>query len=210
MKKYTLEAAPAAGAKELKNQKAAKAKRIVMAADVHLRSYQAARKIDNGAIGAVGNFGSQEELLLYVGKQMSQAEEVVVLYEAGPLGYGLYRALKTRGVRCYVCAPDSSEQKRKRRKNNAIDTRTLTSNLFNYLNGNERALQLVRVPTEAQEQARLASRQHDQLVEVLRGTHRALKKKAVVAIGRQLMVDLWRLQTGRVSAQELNLVMIEG
>ena len=30
MKKYTLEAAPAAGAKELKNQKAAKAKRIVV------------------------------------------------------------------------------------------------------------------------------------------------------------------------------------
>ena len=44
--------------------------------------------------------------------------------------------------------------------------------------------------------------------EVLRGTNPALKKKAVVAIGRQLMVDLWRLQTGRVTAQELNLVMI--
>ena len=44
--------------------------------------------------------------------------------------------------------------------------------------------------------------------EVLRGTNRALKKKAVVAIGRQLMVDLWRLQTGRITAQELNLVMI--
>jgi transposase len=366
MKKYTLEAAPTAGAKELKTQKAGKAKRIVMGTDVHLRGYQAARKIDNGAIGAVANFRSQEELLLYVEKQMEQAEEVVLVYEAGPLGYGLYRALKARGVRCYVCAPDSGEQQRKRRKNNAIDTRSLTSNLFNYLNGNERALQLVRVPTEAQEQLRLASRQHDQLVEerkrlgakgnalllsqgfgswknwwrpkafsllsrlvpgwvqellqtwvdllkaldekiqrakaalaqrcngprpkgtgalslvqlqsevldwglyanrrkigclagmvpsewstgdsqwrgsitkvgvpairriitemvwrmilfqpqykavqkwqeVLRGTNRALKKKAVVAIGRQLMVDLWRLQTGRVSAQELNLVMI--
>jgi transposase len=44
--------------------------------------------------------------------------------------------------------------------------------------------------------------------EVLRGTNRALKKKAVVAIGRQLMVDLWRLQTGRLSAEQLNLVMI--
>jgi transposase len=368
MKKYTLEAAPAAGARELKNQKAAKAKRIVMGVDAHLRGYQAARKIDNGAIGAVAKFRSQTELLLYVEKQMEQAEEVVVVYEAGPLGYVLYRALQARGVRCYVCAPDSSEQKRKRRKNNAIDTRTLTSNLSNYLNGNERALQLVRVPTEEQEQARLASRQHDQLVEerkrlgakgnalllsqgfgswknwwrpkafshlsqlvpvwlkellqswvdllrnldekiqrakaalatrcnasrpkgagatslvqlqsevldwgrytnprkigclagmvpsewstgdtqwrgsitkvgvpairriitemvwriilfqpqykpvqkwqeVLRGSNRALKKKAVVAIGRQLMVDLWRLQTGRISAQELNLVMIGG
>ena len=41
MNKHTLEAALTAGAKELKNQKAAKAKRIVMAADGHLRSYQA-------------------------------------------------------------------------------------------------------------------------------------------------------------------------
>jgi hypothetical protein len=45
--------------------------------------------------------------------------------------------------------------------------------------------------------------------EVLRGSNPALKKKAVVAIGRQLIVDLWRLETGRVTAQELNLVMIE-
>jgi transposase len=263
--------------------------------------------------------------------------------------------------------PDSSQQQKKRRKNNQIDARTLTSNLFNYLNGNEAALQLVRVPTLEQEQARSASWQHDQFVEerkrlvakgnalllsqgfwnwknwwrpkafsrleqllpawlfemlqswvdllraldekirraevalskrcsgarpkgaganslvqlqsevldwglyanrrkivlpgrdgakrvehrsestpgfyyqsgsaghwriitemvwriiqfqpqyppqksqqVLRGTNRALKKKAVVAIGRQLMVDLWRLQTGRASAQELKLVMIGG
>ena len=45
--------------------------------------------------------------------------------------------------------------------------------------------------------------------EVLGGTNRALKKKAVVAIARQLMVDLWRLQTGRLSAQELNLIMVD-
>src|SRR5262249_3798386 len=44
--------------------------------------------------------------------------------------------------------------------------------------------------------------------EVLRGSNRTLKKKAVVAIGRQLMVDLWRMKTGRVSAEELNLVMV--
>ena len=35
------------------------------------------------------------------------------------------------------------------------------------------------------------------------------QKKAVVAIGRQLIVDLWRLETARVTAQELNLVMID-
>jgi len=44
---------------------------------------------------------------------------------------------------------------------------------------------------------------------VLEGSNRGLKKKAVVAIGRQLIVDIWRLQTGRITAQELGLIMIE-
>jgi hypothetical protein len=72
---------------------------------------------------------------------------------------------QVRGVLCYVCAADSSQQKRKRRKNNKIDARSLTGKLFNYLNGDPEALQLARVPTEAQEQLRLASREHDQMVE---------------------------------------------
>src|ERR1700746_1727094 len=134
LKEYTLEAARAASAKELKTQEAPKAKRIVIGTDVHLRGYQAARKVDNAAIGAVANFRSETELLLYVEKQCEQAEEVVVAYEAGPLGYGLYRKLTARGVKCLVCVPDSSQQQRKRRKTNQIDARTLTSKLFNYLN----------------------------------------------------------------------------
>jgi transposase len=367
MIQYTLKAASTARAKELKNQKSAKATRILVAVDVHLRSYQAARKVDNGTIGVVENFRSEEALLLYVEKQIERAEQVVVVYEAGPLGFTLYRKLKARGVECYVCAPESSQQQRQRRKNDKIDARSLTSKLFHYLHGDPGALQLARVPTEAQEQLRLASRQHDQLVEerkrlgakgnamllsqgfgswsnwwrpkawaqlstnlppwllerlqvwvdvlkildekiaqakaalaracrgprpkgvgalslmqlqsevldwhlysnrrkiaclagmvpsewstgakewrgsitkvgvpalrrittemvwrmilfqpqykgvqkwqeVLASSNPALKKKAVVAIGRQLMVDLWRLQTGRVTAQELNLVMID-
>jgi hypothetical protein len=69
MKTYTLKAAPAASAKELKNEKSAKAKRILVGVDVHLRGYQAARKVDNAVIGVVENFRSQEALLLYVEKQ---------------------------------------------------------------------------------------------------------------------------------------------
>jgi hypothetical protein len=165
MKMNAIKAAPAASAIALKNEKSAKAKRILIGTDVHLRGYQAARKVDNGVIGVVENFRSEEALLLHVEKQCERAEQVVVVYEAGPLGYTLYRKLTARGALCYVCAPDSSEQKRKRRKNNKIDARNLTSKLFNYLNGDEGALQLARVPTEAQEQLRLASREHDQMVE---------------------------------------------
>ena len=367
MKTYIIKAVGTANPTELKNGKSAKAKRILIGVDVHLRGYQAGRKVDEGVIGVVENFRCVEALLLHIEKQCERAEQVVVVYEAGPLGFTLYRMLKARGVQCYVCAPDSSEQRKKRRKNNKIDARSLTSKLFNYLNGDPHALTLARVPSEAQEQLRMASRQHDQLVEerkrlgakgnamllsqgygswsnwwrpkawsqmsvivapwllerlkiwaevlkmldekicqakvalirtctgprpkgvgalseiqlqsevldwsfysnrrkiaclagmvpsewstgdkerrgsipkvgvpairrimvemvwrmvlfqpqyqpvqkwqeVLRGPNPALKKKAVVAIGRQLMVDLWRLHTGRVSAQQLNLVMIE-
>src|ERR1700692_985943 len=83
----TLKAAPAASAKELKNEKPAKAKRMLVGVDTHLRGYQAARKIDSGVIGVVENFRSEEELRLYVAKQTTRAEQVVVVYEAGPLGY---------------------------------------------------------------------------------------------------------------------------
>jgi transposase len=44
----------------------------------------------------------------------------------------------------------------------------------------------------------------------LEGKNAARKKKAVVAIARQLIVDLWRLKTGRISVQELKLVMVGG
>ena len=165
MNRYNLEAAPTACAIEIKIDKRPKAKRILLGVDAHLRGYQAGRKIDDGVIGAVDTFRSEVELLLHIAKQQQRAEEVVVVYEAGPLGYTLYRKLKALGVLCYVCAPDSAQQRKKRRKNNKIDARNLTSKLFNYLNGDKEALQLARVPTEAQEQLRLGSRQHDQLVE---------------------------------------------
>ena len=131
MKKYTLKdgtlkAAPAACAEEIENEKGAKAKRIVVGVDAHLKSYQASRKVDNAAIGVVQSFRSEAEVVLYAEKQLELAEEVVVVYEAGPLGYSLYRKLTARGVRCLVCVPDSTQQQKKRRKNNQIDSRTLT------------------------------------------------------------------------------------
>ena len=34
----------------------------------------------------------------------------------------------------------------------------------------------------------------------------AARKKAIVAVARQLAVDLWRVRTGRVSAEQLGLI----
>src|SRR3984893_18200719 len=105
MRTNTLEAAPAASAKELKNEKPAKAKRMLVGVDAHLRGYQAARKIDSGALGVGEDFHSEEGLELYVAKQTTLAERVVLVYEAGRSGYPLYRKLSALGVSCYVCAP---------------------------------------------------------------------------------------------------------
>ena len=56
-------------------------------------------------IGVVDTFRSEVELLLHIERQRQRAEQVVVVYEAGPLGYTLYRKLQAAGVLCYVCAP---------------------------------------------------------------------------------------------------------
>jgi len=108
----TLEATPVACARQIKDQKGPKAKRIAVGTDVHLRGYQVTRKVDNAAIGAVANLRSETELLLYIEKQCEQAEEVVVVYEAGPLGYGLYRKLRARRgqVPCLCTRQQSAEK----------------------------------------------------------------------------------------------------
>ena len=121
MIEYKLKAAPTAISKGQNNQNQPKAKRIVIGVDTHLKSYQLARKIDNGAVGVVQTMRSKEALLLYLEKQLEQAEEVVVLYEAGPLGFTLYRELEARGIQCLLCAAQGKEQKKKRRKNNSIE-----------------------------------------------------------------------------------------
>ncbi len=112
MNRYNLEAAPTACAIEIKIDKRPKAKRILLGIDAHLRGYQAGRKIDDGVIAAVDTFRSEVELLLHIEKQRQRAEEVVVVYEAGPLGYTLYRKLKALGVLCYVCAPHALSSER--------------------------------------------------------------------------------------------------
>ncbi len=75
-----------------------KAKQIFLGIDAHLARNQVARKRDNSGIQGVQSF-SLEELLLFAQKQLSLAEEVYAVYEAGPLGYVLYRRLRELGIR---------------------------------------------------------------------------------------------------------------
>src|SRR5258708_32879952 len=97
------------------DQRQQKAKQIFLGIDAHLRSNQVARKKDNGGIQGVQSFGFQE-LLLFAQKQLQLAEEVYAVYEAGPLGYVLYRRVKEVGIRAYVRAPGCLEQGKNKHK----------------------------------------------------------------------------------------------
>jgi transposase len=154
-----------------------KAKQIFLGIDAHLKSNQVGRKIDNGGIQGVQSF-SFEALLLFAQKQLSLAEEVYAVYEAGPLGYVLYRRLRELGIKAYVSAPECLEQGK--RKHNKLDARKLTSRLYSYVHGDREMMRVVRVPTPEQEQLRAESRQHDQLVAM---------RKAMAAQGRALVLS---------------------
>lgn len=154
-----------------------KAKQIFLGIDAHLRSYQVAIKRDNSGIAGVQSF-KFEELLLFAQKQLGWAEEVYAVYEAGPLGYVLYRQLKQLGIRAYVSAPECLEQGK--RKHNKLDARKLASRLYSYVQGDQEMMREVRVPTVEQEQLRAHSRQHDQLVAT---------RKALAAQGRALVLS---------------------
>ena len=101
-----------------------KAKQIFLGIDAHLARNQVARKKDNSGIQGVQSL-SFEELLLFAQKQLSLAEEVYAVYEAGPLGNVLYRRLRELGIRAYLSAPECLEQGK--RKHNKLDARKLAS-----------------------------------------------------------------------------------
>src|ERR1700737_4539008 len=108
---------------EAKSQKGKIAKQIVLGIDAHLNSYQVARKIDAGGIQPVQSF-KLEKLAVFACKQLQLAEKVYAVYEAGPLGYVLYRKLKELGAEAMVCAPECLEAGSKR-KFNKIDAAKL-------------------------------------------------------------------------------------
>jgi transposase len=167
--------------------KRAKAKQIFLGIDAHLRSNQVARKTDNGGISGVQSF-SFEELLLFAQKQLSLAEEVFAVYEAGPLGYVLYRRLQELGIKAYVSAPECLEQGQ--RKHNKLDAGKLASRLYSYVQGDREMMRVVRVPTPEEEQLRVHSRHHDQLV-AMRKRLAAQGRALVLSQGYGMMKGAW-------------------
>ena len=120
------------------------------------------------------------EFVPWVRQLLRAGHTVHVVYEACGFGFGLYRELKALGVHCYVIAPRKLDEGCTRVKTDPRDATTLCQRLSRYVEGNTRELAVIRVPSEAEEQAPHVSRQREQLVR-----HR----QKLEAQGRSLLIN---------------------
>jgi transposase len=135
---------------------------IKLGIDVHLERYVVVRQID-GATPQPAQTFTPTQFLAWAKKQTELAAQVYSCYEAGPFGYSLHRKLAALGVTNYVVRPRDWDEYGRKVKTDKRDAKELVLNLDRYLGGNRKAFCVVRVPSEAEEQARSRSRQRESL-----------------------------------------------
>ena len=135
---------------------------IKLGIDVHLDRYVVVRQIDGGAPQPPQRF-TPSQFLEWAKKQTQLAEKVYSCYEAGPFGYSLHRKLLALGITNYVVRPRDWDEYSKKVKTDKRDAKALVLELDRYISGNHSAFCVVRVPAEAEEQARSRSRQRESL-----------------------------------------------
>jgi transposase len=130
---------------------------LKLALDVHLLQHVVAMQYDGSSPKPPQRF-TPKEFLAWVQKQISQGWCVISCYEAGPFGYGLHRQLTALGATNHVIRPRNWDDEHKGVKTDRTDALSMLTALDRFGAGNQHALALVRVPTEAEERARTESR----------------------------------------------------
>lgn len=139
-----------------------RSRQLKLGVDWHADHFRVVRMCDGQSPQPAQRF-IPATFLSFVQKQLTQAEQVFVVYEAGPGGFHLYRQLTALGVTVYVVHPVKLDPQHKGVVTDKTDARELTLKLDRYLGGNLKAMSVVRVPTAAEEQRRVLSRQREQL-----------------------------------------------
>jgi transposase len=159
---------------------------IKLGVDTHAGQYTVARMVDHAGMQPTQSLTPQA-FLQFLQKQLQLARRVVMVYEAGPYGFSLYRQATELGAECLVCAPERLSRGRKR-VNDKIDARELLSRLDRHLAGNTSALRLVHPPTLEQEMSRRQARE--------RNTYRK-ERQRWMSRGRSLLHTLGICRPGR-------------
>jgi transposase len=135
---------------------------IKLGLDVHADTIVVVRILDHSAPQPAQKF-TPAKFGEWVKTQVAQAGEVHSCYEAGPFGYVLHRHLVALGVQNLVVQPVCLDERHTGVNHDKSDAKELALRLDRYVSGNTHALATVRVPTPAEEQKRIASRQREQL-----------------------------------------------
>jgi transposase len=80
--------------------------------DVHKESIDIAVAEETGEVRHQGRIGGDMNALSRAVRKLESLDRVLVfVYEAGPCGFGIYRALRARGHECWVVAPSNTPRR---------------------------------------------------------------------------------------------------
>jgi len=127
--------------------------------DVDLNNIVTAVQCDNGTIGHAQKF-SRPQLLAWVKERIAAGHSVHTVYEACGFGYTLHEQLSVAGAQSIVTTPMRLNLER-RRKNDRLDATELCVRLSRYLDGHQKELRPIRIPTRAESQRRELGRQRE-------------------------------------------------
>lgn len=151
---------------------------IKLGLDVHAESIRVVRQFDHATPQPAQKF-THAQFLEWAAKQVKLADRVVSCYEAGCFGYVLHRKLVALGIENVVVRPQNWDELGKAVKTDKTDALALCQRLDRYVQGNRKALAVVRVPTPEEEAARWPSRQREQMLR---------ERKRLEAQGRSLLL----------------------
>jgi len=163
---------------------------IKLGLDVHADSIVVVRILENSAPQPAQRF-APAKFLEWVQNQVAVAEVVHTCYEAGPFGFVLHRQLSQLGVRNLVVQPVCLDEHHKGVNHDPSDARELVQRLDRYVQGNQKALAVIRVPTIQEEQQRVESRHREQLQKD-RQTHEAQGRSLLLYQGYRVMGRWWK------------------
>jgi len=185
--------------KKIKSLSLQAGENVYLGVDVHRRSYSVAVWSDQR--GLISTWTQPAEPALLVEKLTPIAGQVAwVVYEAGPTGYGLVRALRAAGFKADVIATSKMLKSTAREgKSDRVDCRRIAEHAAKGL------LKIIRVPTEEEEHDRQVMRLREQMVRKMRLARQQIKSFLLVhGVAYEGSVKAWS-ETGIKKLRELEL-----
>lgn len=172
------------------NEVTPKYAQIKLGVDVHADSYRVVRQIDSATPQPAQKM-TPSRFLEFAARQLSLADEVHCCYEAGPFGYSLHRQLIKLGIKNVVVRPQNWDELGRGVKTDKTDALALVQRLDRYVQGNTKALAVIHVPSEAEEEQRAISRHREQLKKD-RTTHEAQGRSLLLYQGHRVTGQWWK------------------